>query len=265
MFHKLKQNTDVLIKLLNERKKLLLKLIDSTKQAEGCNTEGYLKVLTKPHRVEYYHVTDKTRRYIKRSEHQLAVLLAQKSYDEKILAKATQELKILEKVTPFQYQNLYSNLCPERQKLITPIYVDDEKFIRDWKNVQYDSLSVDNLTSEFYTVRGERVRSKSELIIADTLERRGIPYRYEYPVILKGIGTVHPDFYCLNTRTREEICWEHFGMMDDPEYAQNAIVKINAYSKSGYIQGKNFVYTMESSQSPISSRIVEKIIDVNLA
>lgn len=265
MYHKLKQNTEELIKLLDERKKLLLKLIDSMKQADGCNPEGYLKVLTKPHRVEYYHVTNNTRRYIKRSEHQLAVLLAQKSYDEKILEKANQELKILKNVIPFQYQNLYSNLCPERQKLITPIYEDDEKYINDWKNVQYNSLSVDNLTSEFYTVRGERVRSKSELIIADTLERRGIPYRYEYPVNLKEIGTVHPDFYCLNIRTREEICWEHFGMMDDPEYAQNAVGKINAYAKSGYIQGKNFVYTMETSQNPISSRIVEKIIAVNLA
>ena len=262
MYHELKLNTEELTKLIKSRQQLLEQLLNSQKIPQ---INGHLKIKKKEKGNEYYHVCNNICKYIKRSEHQLAVLLAQKSYDEKILAKATQELKILEKVIPFQYQNLYSNLCPERQKLITPIFEEDEKYINDWRNVEYNSLSVDNLTSEFYTVRGERVRSKSELIIADTLERRGIPYRYEYPVKLKGIGIVHPDFYCLNIRTREEICWEHFGMMDDPEYAQNAIVKINAYSKSGYIQGNNFVYTMESSQSPISSRIVEKIIDVNLA
>lgn len=262
MYHELKLNTEELTKLIKMRQQLLEQLLNSQKIPQ---IKGHLKIKKKEKGNEYYHVTNNTRRYIKQSEHQLAVLLAQKSYDEKILQKASQELKILENVIPFQYQNLYANLCPERQKLITPIYKNDEDYINDWRNVEYNSLSVDNLTSEFYTVRGERVRSKSELIIADTLERRGIPYRYEYPVKIKGIGTVHPDFYCLNIRTREEICWEHFGMMDDPEYAQNAVGKINAYYKSGYIQGKNFVYTMETSQNPISSRIVEKIIDVNLA
>ena len=39
------------------------------------------------------------------------------------------------------------------------------------------------------TSRGERVRSKSEVIIADTLDRLKIPYRYEFPHQLKVTGT----------------------------------------------------------------------------
>lgn len=70
----------------------------------------------------------------------------------------------------------------------------------------------------FQTARGEKVRSKSEVMIADTLQRFGVPYKYEYPLKLRKF-TAYPDFYCLNLRTRKEYYWEHFGMMDNVEYA----------------------------------------------
>ena len=50
---------------------------------------------------------------------------------------------------------------------------------------------------EIYTERGERVRSKSEKIIADKLFLQNIPYHYERPIYLKGFGMVYPDFCCL--------------------------------------------------------------------
>ena len=42
---------------------------------------------------------------------------------------------------------------------------------------------------EYYTASGVRVRSKSEVIIADALDHAGVPYRYEYPTSVKGWGT----------------------------------------------------------------------------
>lgn len=67
------------------------------------------------------------------------------------------------------------NLHKERQKLIHPIRETDE-----------------------------RVRSKSEVIIADILNQEGIPYRYECPLQLKGWGKVYPDFTVLSERERPE-------------------------------------------------------------
>ena len=55
-----------------------------------------------------------------------------------------------------------------------------------------------DVTAEFYSNSGVRVRSKSELIIANMLEKYGIPYRYEYPLLLNGNDLVRPDFLCLN-------------------------------------------------------------------
>ena len=44
------------------------------------------------------------------------------------------------------------------------------------------------------TEKGERVRSKSEKIMADYFYRNGIFYKYERPLYLPGVGIVYPDF-----------------------------------------------------------------------
>lgn len=49
--------------------------------------------------------------------------------------------------------------------------------------------------------------------------------------ILKGYGTVYPDFTFLSSKTGKEIYWEHEGMMDKQEYARNAVRKIELYQK----------------------------------
>ena len=115
--------------------------------------------------------------------------------------------------------------------------------------------------TEFFSNDGIRVRSKSELIIANMLEQNGIPYRYEYPLMLKDMGTVRPDFTCLNIRTRKEYIWEHFGMMDNIAYANKNIVKIESYEQSGYYLGKNMIMTFETSQHAISSNIIKAMIE----
>ena len=85
--------------------------------------------------------------------------------------------------------------------------------------------------------RRERVRSKSEKILADFFYRNQIPYKYECPLHLKNFGTVYPDFTFLSAKTGQEIYWEHDGRMDDPVYAQNAIRKIYAYEENGIYPG----------------------------
>ena len=104
------------------------------------------------------------------------------------------------------------------------------------------------------TDRGERVRSKSELIIANLLSKEGIPYKYECPLRLKGFGTVHPDFTALRRNARREIYWEHLGMMDDPEYTARAVRKISAYILNGFYPGEDLIITAETNASPINIR-----------
>lgn len=115
-------------------------------------------------------------------------------------------------------------------------------------------------TTEFLTDHGEQVRSKSELIIANMLAKENIPYRYEYPVQLKGMGVVYPDFTVLNVRLRKELIWEHMGMADDPDYVEKAIRKIAAYNMNGYFEGDQIIFTYETRNTPIHIRQIREII-----
>ena len=110
------------------------------------------------------------------------------------------------------------------------------------------------------SANGVRVRSKSEVIIADALDRAGIPYRYEFPTSVKGWGTLYPDFTCLRPSTREEVIWEHFGLMGEPDYAENAVQKLAHYAASGYTIGKNLIATFESAATPLSVKQVQAYI-----
>ena len=41
------------------------------------------------------------------------------------------------------------------------------------------------------------------------------------------------------------VIWEHFGLMNDPDYRKRALEKIELYRKAGYVQHKNLICTWE--------------------
>ena len=84
-----------------------------------------------------------------------------------------------------------------------------------------------------------------------TLTRAASP---EYPLHIKGSGDFYLDFLCLNPHTGCEILWEHFGLMDNEDYRNNAISKLAKYSEAGFVPGRNFIYTMETTKTPLNSR-----------
>ena len=116
------------------------------------------------------------------------------------------------------------------------------------------------------TLSGHMVRSKSEELIANALLKHGQAFHYEKPLLLKSAGEagiarrVYPDFSILRKRDLVEVYWEHFGRMDDPEYAEKAVRKIQAYIRAGFIPGKNLIITCETSRCPLTTLDVERII-----
>ena len=115
--------------------------------------------------------------------------------------------------------------------------------------------------AEIYTEKKERVRAKAEKIIADMLYHKNIPYKYECPINLKGLGMIYPDFTCLRLADRKTILWEHLGMMTDPIYCQKAMKKIDIYAKNGFIQGRDIIYTFESEKYSLNTMSVENLIN----
>ncbi len=204
------------------------------------------------------------RKYIAKSQIGFIRSLAQRSYCRRLLSTSQIELEVLEKLIrrlpKVEIADLYYNLPPERQKLITPMYLSDEDYAKSWQSVPYNGLEIRENTLTYPTKRGELVRSKSEVIIANLLYEYGIPYKYECPVYLEGLGNVYPDFTILNIHTREIIYWEHFGMMDDPEYAKKSLDKILLYELNDIFPGKNLIISHEASTKPLNIEIIKKMI-----
>lgn len=67
------------------------------------------------------------------------------------------------------------------------------------------------------TARDEPVRSKSEVIIANLLNQRGVAYHYEAPLEIDGV-LKYPDFTIEDDDSGRTYYWEHCGMLDDPSY-----------------------------------------------
>ena len=168
--------------------------------------------------------------------------------------------KAIQLLSSINFLKVYDELSETRKKLVYPHVLTDEQYVEQWESMQYEGKSIADDIPVITTERGEQVRSKTEKILADKFWALGIPYRYEYPVQLKGYGTVYPDFTLLNIRERKEFYLEHFGIMDDPEYSEKAIKKLEDYAKNRIYIGKNLLVTFETLQKPLDMKVVEQML-----
>ena len=233
---------------------------------------GRLRTALRGNKARFYHVTDPKKpggTYIPRHEEALAARLAQKDYDSAALAQLERQLELVNQFiidyNPQALADTYHNLSDCRQRIVTPATLPDAEYAKRWQALPYKSKPFADNTPEYTTARGERVRSKSEVIIADTLSRMGIPYRYEFPLRQKlsqgSAATFYPDFTCLNLRTREEFLWEHFGMMDDPDYARNAMDKLDIYERNGFFLGKRLIISRETDEKPLNAKTIRNLAE----
>lgn len=252
---------------VEERISNLNKIIREKKKALQKAPDGVLNVHEHDDSVQFYFKessSDKVRKYVNANNKFLVQRLCQKDYDQRVLKAAENEMKALERVYRI-YQNqtceeIFDKLHKQRQVYVTPIALPDDMYIHDWQQDSYEGKSFSPGYPEYYTDKGERVRSKSEVIIANILNKYGIPYKYEKPLFLDDYVTMYPDFTVLNVRERKEKYFEHFGMMDDSQYAETAINKIETYAKNGIFIGDNLLATFESRNKPLNQKNVEAII-----
>ncbi|MDX2223871.1 MAG: AAA family ATPase [Rhodospirillaceae bacterium] len=83
--------------------------------------------------------------------------------------------------------------------------------------------------------KGKLVRSKSEVIVADILERLGISYEYELRFDGADGKFRSPDFTIQDALSGRTVIIEHLGMLDDPEYKQRWEKKKAWYRANGVL------------------------------
>ena len=119
------------------------------------------------------------------------------------------------------------------------------------------------------TKRGELVRSKSEVIVADNLFDAGVRYAYERALVIDG-DLRYPDFTIEDDDTGITYYWEHCGMLSDPGYLRRWKRKLAWYRQHNILpheegggQRGTLVVTEDSLNGAISSkRIADLIITV---
>ena len=196
--------------------------------------------------------------------------LAQKLYAERILKAAENELAVVDKcknlldkqLTSETIEQVFEGLEPDLQNMTMPFVETDEAFVQNWLNNLFENTAFREDEKKFTTARGEKVRSKAELMIADILYREKVPYKYECPLRI-GSRQLHPDFTILDVKNRKEYYWEHFGMVDDPGYAAGAIRRIACYSAVCANIGGDLIVSFESSDVPFDSVNVVSILRAN--
>lgn len=108
----------------------------------------------------------------------------------------------------------------------------------------------------YSTVKGDRVRSKSEVIIANLLAQNGISYEYEKKLEYDKGKWIEPDF-TITLPDGRELYWEHLGMLGVESYDKRWLEKQDIYDN--YFSGK-LIVTYEGATITDSARdIINKI------
>lgn len=213
-------------KILQEEVLQLRDIAESARKRLETAPKGRLRIAKKQNQIEYYYKEPEEEGEVGRDDGK----------------------KVKENKNGRYMRNSY------RKALIAPPVLSDEEFVRQWQAKEYKGKPFEDDENIILTERGERVRSKSEKIIADKLYALGIPYRYEYPLVLSGGVKVYPDFTILRMTTREEVYLEHFGMMDDLEYVETALYKLSSYEKNGIYLGVDLFVTYETGKRTLNTK-----------
>lgn len=253
--------------LLDARLVELKHNVNLIKQRMDRYPHDHLRVI-KVNGKSYYCLTDENTRksrYLRKENISIAKQISQRDYDYNYLKIAEKEIKDIERLLaksyPLQMESCYSDANKGRKILIDPFTMSEQDYIQNWLERPYKTKGFqDTDTTGFYTEKGERVRSKSEILIANMLLSMNIPYKYECPIQL-GQTIIYPDFTILDVKRKQEKYLEHFGMMGDMEYVSSMMLKLSTYERNGIFLGDRLICTFESIKKPLNSSILKEKLE----
>lgn len=139
-------------------------------------------------------------------------------------------------------------------QLIVPFLLKEYADIIEWYIGDYPRNNEYPERLQYAVKLGFKVRSKSEVIIADKLYEAGILFHYEEQLLLSENAS-YPDFFVPVTLV-EKFAWEHFGAMDNDNYFHRTRGKIHTYLDHQWFPGINMITTYETRKQPLSEELV---------
>lgn len=220
---------------------------------------GSLYVKTDRGNPRYYQIINKHKNYLSSNKKDLIKALENKNYYMKLEKVTTIQAEVLQNVLQqikdvADPEQVFVEIDKRKTHLIKEVAFQSKYILKDSAKEQFEMPIADN--ANYVTKAGERVRSKSELIIANMLYDENISYGYE----ISCVANFRPDFTVVNPVIGKVFYWEHFGMMDNPEYLSNCINKLQRYSCAGFVPGKNLIVTFESTNMPLNIDYIKSVI-----
>ena len=209
--------------------------------------------------------------YIPKKQKELAAQLAYKTLLTKKRSRAKHELQAIESYlkkhdSSKESMPIMSYMSPGMRDLLaqsdSPLIEDVSSLkaeLKEWRQASYNHCPHHPEALKVPVGGNTFVRSKSEAYIAAALTDHGIPFRYECELILGG-NTYYPDFTIRHPDNGATFIWEHFGLIDNHDYASRALSKLRVFIENGYIPSVNLITTFESRNFPLDLSLVNDLI-----
>lgn len=173
---------------------------------------------------------------------------------------------------------LYTAITRQKDKLVI-LYNDGAYRLRDYSSMAcsevarrftclFEAPNIVEYKKKYYeqalihrTLKGDLVRSKSEVIIANMLYEAGIEYEYEKELDLGDDGIRIPDFTIEDAESGTCFYWEHCGMLGDAGYSKHWEDKKKLYKKHDIVEDENLIVSKDSFNGGIDSAEIKRLIE----
>lgn len=150
------------------------------------------------------------------------------------------------------------------QTLLSGCYKTVLKNYDFWTNKTFPSQQSEN---DYYremrvhiSSKGERMRSRAEVILANTLAAYKIPYFYEKTLTIKN-AKYYPDFTIINPLSGKTAYIEYCGL-DSTEYLDRLQKKLTAYALAGITEGNQLLIIREYNNM-LNSQDIAVLLEKN--
>lgn len=231
--------------------------------------EGKLGTVKSRGRTYYVGIKGKKRLYLGSEDNDEVRKLKTRRFAEAGIERAGRNVALLEairdgyervdreyilSILPKTYQLSREGKHLESQKIWTDLW-EQADYVKK-ENGEYDM-------PEHITVKGEKVRSKSEVNIANMLCEKGIPYRYEEAFRLKNGKIASPDFTIFVKSEGRTKLLEHCGAFYSNRYVEQYAWKVRNYIASGIIPNRDVFFTYEDLDGNIDTRAIDLMLEVH--
>lgn len=259
---------------LRKRNEELDAIIDRLKiLIADCPTDNLISRINPAGQVSFYlqsNQPDGKRKetYIRKEDIALAEKFATRDYAKAKLKDVVKERNLVKQqirfLTEEKETERYLLSHPRQAKLIESRLLPKDEYARKWMLQEYTKSNKNPEVLTIPTVLPElKVRSKSEAEIVHCLVENEVAFHYEELKVINGIA-LHPDFTCLNARTRTVFYIEHQGKWDDPGYVKDVRWREDLYLQAGIYPWKQLLITTETKEHPFDVNWFQVIIDYYL-